>query len=66
MAEFNLVIKEFSVELNRAQLEAITRWGTAHGGSLELRAAGFSTLRLRDTAGQELLVRRDGGIEPFN
>ena len=66
MADFTVVVKELGVRLSAGQLRAITRFGTQHGGTLEVRVAGFGTIRLRDAGGQDFLVRTDGHTEPFD
>jgi hypothetical protein len=64
VSDFSLLIQGDRVHLTRAQLEAITNFATESGGIVEVSSAGFGTVRVVDSGGQELLYRPDGHIDP--
>ena len=66
MSDFILVLNDRGMRLTRAQLEAITAYGTRTGGTLELSESRFGMVRLRDPAGNEIIFRNDGQAERFD
>jgi hypothetical protein len=66
VSDFTLVLKDKGMRLTRAQLEAITAFGTQKGGTLELSESRFGMVRLRDPAGREVIFRTDGQAERFD
>ena len=60
MKEFSLLVAGEAMHLTRAQLEAIMSHAAEVGGTIQLSAAGFGTVRIVDPDGTELLLRPDG------
>lgn len=65
MSDFTLIVKSYGMQLTRAQIEAITKFGIQNGGTLELSESRFGMVRVRDRAGEETIFRGDGHAERF-